>query len=161
MSVRRLHNEDWGFETNCFVCEPRNDRGLRLAFFHDDERRVVTTEFTLSSAFSGAPNFVHGGVVLAVLDEAQAWATIALAHRWAVTSETTTRFLRPVMVGRTYTVEARISDETQVTIRTSAVVLDPNGKVKAESEAGFAVVGEALAREAVGDFGGHEDYLAP
>jgi acyl-coenzyme A thioesterase PaaI-like protein len=41
MAVIRIHNEDWGFETNCFVCEPRNDRGLRIA---GGRRWAVTTE---------------------------------------------------------------------------------------------------------------------
>ena len=99
MALTRLHNEDWGFASNCFVCEPRNDGGLRIPFHHDSDRDVVVASFTLDDTFSGAPSYVHGGVSLAVLDEAQAWATIAVAGRFAVTTETTTRFLRPVLVG--------------------------------------------------------------
>jgi hypothetical protein len=68
MTGIRLHNEDWGFETNCFVCEPRNDQGLRIPFFHDTELDVVFADFELSNVFSGAPTLVHGGVTLAVLD---------------------------------------------------------------------------------------------
>ncbi len=99
MARHRLHNEDWGFETNCFVCEPTNDQGLRIAFFLDDERQVVTAEFELTDAFSGAPTLVHGGVTLAVMDEAMAWACIAIGGQWAVTAETSTRFHRAVRVG--------------------------------------------------------------
>ena len=91
MSLIRLHNDDWGYESNCFVCEARNERGLQIPFFHDTERGIVTAELTLSADFSGAPTMVHGGVVLAILDEAMAWACIAVARRWAVTTETTTR----------------------------------------------------------------------
>lgn len=92
MARHRLRNEQWGFESNCFVCEPRNDAGLRLPFEHDDEDDVVVCEFTLDDRFSGAPRFLHGGVLLAVLDEAMAWATIAIAGKFAVTEESTTRF---------------------------------------------------------------------
>ena len=53
MAVHRLHNDDWGVETNCFVCEPTNDRGLRIPFWHDDERDVVTAEFELADHFGG------------------------------------------------------------------------------------------------------------
>lgn len=35
VTLRRLHNEDWGFDSNCFVCEPRNDGGLQIPFHHD------------------------------------------------------------------------------------------------------------------------------
>src|SRR3954454_15176547 len=62
----RLHNETWGFDSNCFVCEPRNDAGLRIPFDHDDETDTVVAEFTLDDAFSGAPSYVHGGVTLAI-----------------------------------------------------------------------------------------------
>lgn len=92
MGLTRLHNEDWGFEPNCFVCEAKNARGLQVPFSVDDERGVVVAEVNLPNDFSGAPTVVHGGVTLAVLDEAQAWACIALAGKWAVTVETTTRF---------------------------------------------------------------------
>jgi acyl-coenzyme A thioesterase PaaI-like protein len=154
MTVTRIHNEDWGFETNCFVCEPRNDQGLRIPFFHDDELELVFADFTLPSAFSGAPTLIHGGVTLAVLDEAMAWACIAVAHRWAVTTETTTRFAKPVFVDRPYRVEARITspvgavDET--TLTTSGVVLDHKGQVRAEASATFTVLGAAQAVRAIG-----------
>ena len=64
MTLIRLHNDDWGFETNCFVCEPKNDRGLQIPFFHDTERRLVIADFDFSDSFSGAPTLVHGGVTL-------------------------------------------------------------------------------------------------
>jgi len=38
MALVRLHNDDWGFESNCFACEQRNERGLRIQFFHDTGR---------------------------------------------------------------------------------------------------------------------------
>jgi hypothetical protein len=38
----RLLNSRWGFESNCFVCEERDDSGLRIPFFHDrDDDAVV------------------------------------------------------------------------------------------------------------------------
>src|SRR5699024_8543549 len=83
--VQALTNDQWGFESNCFVCEARNDAGLRIPFFHDEDTGTVTATFTLDDRFSGAPSYVHGGLLLAVLDEAMAWAAIAVAHRWAMT----------------------------------------------------------------------------
>ena len=43
----RLHNDDWGYESNCFVCEVRNDGGLRIPFFHDQDAETVVAEFEL------------------------------------------------------------------------------------------------------------------
>ena len=148
--LRRLHNDDWGFESNCFVCEPRNDGGLQIPFRHDPEREVVVATFNLGDRFSGAPSYVHGGITLAVLDEAMAWATIAIGGKFAVTAETTTRFLRPVLVGKDYTVEARLTAQTPEQIEATAQVTYGDGKVCAETTANFAVLGEAQARHATG-----------
>jgi uncharacterized protein (TIGR00369 family) len=150
MALVRLHNETWGFDSNCFVCEPKNQNGLRIPFLHDDERDVVVAEFTLDNAFSGAPSFVHGGLSLAILDEAQAWATIAIAKKFAVTGETTSRFLRPVRLDKTYRVEARIEDRGDEKLRTSAAILDHKDRICVESEATFIVLSGAVAADAIG-----------
>ena len=150
MAMHRLLNENWGFESNCFVCERRNEGGLRIPFLHDDEASTVVAEFTLDDTYSGAPSFVHGGLTLAVLDEAQAWATIAVGGKFAVTAETTSRFLLPVRVGRTYRVEARIADQGPEKIRTTAVVLDYKDRTCVESEATFVVLTDAQAVDAIG-----------
>ena len=143
MAIHRLHNENWGMETNCFVCEPSNDHGLQIPFWHDDELDVVTAEFELDHDFSGAPTLVHGGVTLAVLDEAMAWACIAIGEQWAVTTETTTRFRRPVRVDRRYRVEARVVDHVDDAMRTRAEVIGARGELRAEAEAVFTTLGAA------------------
>jgi acyl-coenzyme A thioesterase PaaI-like protein len=109
MTIEPLDNDGWGFTTNCFVCEQRNQSGLRVPFLHDTERATVFGDFTLGDEFSGAPTLVHGGVSLAICDEAMAWATIAVQHKWAVTKSSTAEFQRPVFVGKPYRVEARIT----------------------------------------------------
>lgn len=147
----RLHNDDWGYETNCFVCEQRNEAGLQIPFFHDTDAGTVVAEFSLSDSFSGAPSFVHGGVSLAVLDEAMAWACIAVAHRWAVTTETTTRFVRPVLTDETFTVTASIIATTDATIDATAVITNAAGSDCATASASFTVLGDAQVARIAGD----------
>jgi uncharacterized protein (TIGR00369 family) len=161
--LRRLHNEDWGFESSCFVCEPKNERGLAIPFHHDTEADAVVCEFTLGAEFSGAPSYVHGGITLAILDEAMAWATIAVGGKFAVTTETTTRFLRPARVGRTYRVEARVQRQDDEQIVTTAGVLDAKARLCAESVATFSVLSAATAVDAIGTdvSADHGDYLKP
>jgi len=146
MARARLHNDDWGYESNCFVCEQRNERGLRIPFFHDTDRDVVTSEFELGFDHSGAPTLVHGGVTLAVLDEAMAWACIAVGRRWAVTSETTTRFERAVLIDRPHTVEAWLDETAEETILAGATITDPDGATCATATATFTILGEAQLR---------------
>jgi acyl-coenzyme A thioesterase PaaI-like protein len=150
MARHRLHNEDWGFETNCFVCEPTNAQGLRIPFFHDDEFDIVAADFELTDAFSGAPTLVHGGVTLAVMDEAMAWACIAIGRQWAVTTETTTRFHRTVRVGSRYRVEARVVDHVDDVMSASARLFDGRDQLRVESSATFTTLGEAQAARFAG-----------
>ncbi len=164
--MKALTNDQWGFVSNCFVCEPTNDAGLRIPFFHDDEAGTVTAGFTLDDRFSGAPSYAHGGVLLAILDEAMAWAAIAVAHRWAVTGETATRFEQPVLVGGSYTVTARITHppaDGSSTLGAAAVIEDGDGQTCATASATFVVLGEAQAADAAGgDLGAiGDDYVRP
>ncbi|GAC1377660.1 MAG: hypothetical protein NVSMB4_07150 [Acidimicrobiales bacterium] len=168
MAVTRLDNLTWGFASKCFVCEPSNDAGLRIPFFHDDEAGTVSAEFTLDERFSGAPSYVHGGMTLAILDEAMAWATIAVSKCFALTHRTTTTFIRPVKVGRPYRVEARIarsaedSDDGNIMV-TASILRGADAKPCAEAEAIFVPLSAAQATDAIGtDIGGSADagYLA-
>ncbi len=153
MSLRPLDSAAFGFPTNCFVCDPENARGLRLSFFHDEDAGVVTAEFSLGEEFSGAPQYVHGGVVLAVVDDAMAWAVIALAGRFAVVRETTTTFEHGVRLGQAHRVEARIESQTQRVVQTSARVLNADGKRCARSKARLVFLTESGARSAIGEVG--------
>ncbi len=157
----RLHNDDWGYESNCFVCEARNDDGLRIPFFHDQDAQTVVAEFELSDTYSGAPTLVHGGVQLAILDEAMAWATIAIVHQWALTSRSNAEFLAPVAVGSSHTVEASISSVDGDRIDTVAQIIDAHGTVCTRATASFLAIGEATAARVAGTeiHEEHRDYL--
>jgi len=146
-----LTNAGWGFDSMCFVCEEANERGLRIPFFSDDEAGTVTADFTLTEAFSGAPALAHGGVLMAVCDEAMCWATIAIGGTWALTAGNAHRFLRPVRLGRPYRVEARIAGNDEQGIHTTATITSAStGKVAVEAEAVFSPLGPAQAAGAIG-----------
>lgn len=160
MTITRLTNEQWGFTSNCFVCEPENGQGLQVPFFHDDDRDVVTATFELTDAFSGAPSYLHGGVSLAVLDEVQAWATIAVAGKFAVTTKTSAEFLKPVRVGKEYTLEGSVTATDGEAISTVGRILDHRGEERVRSESTFLVLSPAVAADAIGEVtGADRSYL--
>jgi acyl-coenzyme A thioesterase PaaI-like protein len=150
MPVEPLLNRRWGFDTNCFVCDPRNARGLQVPFFHDTERGVVLADFTLPADFSGAPSFVHGGATLALIDEGMSWATIALCEKFAFTKQTAATFDWPVRVGRPYRLEVRVAEADDRVIITEAIVLDAKSRQCVTARAEMAVLSEALAADAIG-----------
>ena len=150
MVERALENTAFGFPATCFVCDRSNPHGLQLSFIHDDETDIVSSEFTLGSAYSGAPRFVHGGVVLAILDEAMAWAAISIAGRFAVSRTTRASFRRPVMVDVAHRVEAVVERHDEASVSASARVLNPEGKRCAEASARLAILSVDGARAAIG-----------
>ncbi|MGH9178749.1 MAG: PaaI family thioesterase [Acidimicrobiales bacterium] len=155
MALRRLDNQAWGFQSNCFVCEPANEAGLGLAFFHDEEAGLVRADLTLDDRFSGPPRYVHGGVALAVLDEAMAWAAIALAGTFALTRSSSATFRRPVRIGAPHRVEAGLEGrDPDGMLRTRAVILDGPGRPCVEARAQFVPMDGATARAAIGDVAG-------
>jgi len=162
MARKPLTNAGWGFETNCYVCEPTNPLGLRIPFFHDDEAEVVTAEFRLGPEHSGAPHYVHGGVLLAILDEAMAWAAIALAGRFAVVQSTATTFDRPVRVDEPHRVLASVHDRTDTAVTARATVIDAGDRRCAEARARLVVLSTAVAGAAIGPVTGADiRYLRP
>jgi uncharacterized protein (TIGR00369 family) len=162
MASRPLTNAGWGFETNCYVCEPANPLGLRIPFFHDDEAGIVTAEFRLGAEHSGAPHYVHGGVLLAIMDEAMAWAAIALAGRFAVVQSTATTFARPVRLDELHRVEASIHERTDTAVTARATVTDPGRRRCAEARARLVVLSTAVAGAAIGPVTGADiRYLRP
>ena len=150
MAVHALDNSGWGFASKCFVCEPSNEGGLRIPFFHDDEAGTVFADYALDDTFSGAPSYVHGGVTLAVLDEAMAWATIAVAKSFALTVRTSTEFKWPIKIGRSYRVEARIVSHEGVDIAVEGTVSDERGRPCAVANATFRAMDADQASAAVG-----------
>jgi len=157
LQLQPLTNDGWGVDSNCFVCEAGNDAGLRIPFHHDVEGEEVVADFRLDDRFSGAPQYVHGGVSLAVLDEAMAWATIAVGGAFALTRETTSRFHRPVTVGQPHRVRAWISGADGDRILTEAEIMTDDGQLCVSSHATFVPLNLDQATEAAGSELASED----
>jgi uncharacterized protein (TIGR00369 family) len=162
VALHPLTNAAWGFESSCFVCDPDNPSGLRIPFFHDDLAGLVTAEFALGAEHSGAPHYVHGGVLLTILDEAMAWAAIALAERFAVVQSTATTFDRPVRIDEPHRVRASVSDRTDTAVTARATIVDAGDVVCAEARARLVVMSSAVAGAAIGPVTGADlRYLRP
>ena len=157
MPVERLENSRWSFGSNCFVCEPSNRRGMQVPFSHDTDRGIVLADFTLGDEFSGAPTYVHGGAILALIDEGMSWATIALSEKFAFTKEMSARFDWPVRVDRPYRLEVRVADEDEQRIVTEAVVLDAKQRPCVTARAEMSVLSPAQAVDAIGAEPGEDE----
>ena len=160
MAVHALESSAFGLPIPCFGCDPANPNGLHLSFVHDDEADTVSSEFALGPTYSGAPRFVHGGLVLTILDEAMAWAAIGIVGRFAVTRTSRASFRRPVMIDVTHRVEAVVESHDEAMVNARAQVFNPDGKRCAEASARLVVLDAAMASAAIGvELGDNTRYL--
>lgn len=150
MARTLLDNASWDFDSNCFVCEPKNSRGLGVPFYLDGDAGRVVAEFTPETWHSGAPSFAHGGVSMALLDEGMAWAAIALAQRLAITRRAETTFSRPVRVGQAHTVSCWVESLEGQRLVARGEILDVKGRACVEVRAEFHAMTKEEAEAAVG-----------
>jgi uncharacterized protein (TIGR00369 family) len=90
----------------CFACGPENPIGLRLHF--QPEGDGVRAETTLAAEFQGWQSVAHGGIAMALLDEAMAHAAGAAGHR-GVTASINVRFRKPVPIGAVIAITGRVA----------------------------------------------------
>ncbi len=89
----------------CFVCGDVPG-GLRMQFTAG-EGLTVRSRFTVTEAHQGAPGLAHGGLLACAFDEALG-AVSALLREPFVTGRLETDFRRPVPVGTTLHITARV-----------------------------------------------------
>ncbi|RMF21404.1 MAG: PaaI family thioesterase [Deltaproteobacteria bacterium] len=127
----------------CFGCGTSNRVGLRLVFEREGDDVVSRT--SLGREYAGYKDFVHGGIVATMLDEAMGWALFHLAGSYGVTHTLNVRYRRPVLVGREVVVRASIADQDERRYRLRARVEDELGRVLATAEGEWAAVREQRA----------------
>ncbi len=138
------------FGRDCFACGPDNPVGMHLPY--EVVGDAVEAVFNLDKRFSGAPRFVHGGLVMTVLDEAMAWAAIAIRGRFAVTTDFTATFDRPVLIGEQHTVRATAgpigSDGRTLVI--TATITRGDSKICARAQGTYRALTDDQAQSATG-----------
>lgn len=124
----------------CFGCGEAQPHGLHVET-RAGEGVSVTAEFTVRPAHQGAPGLAHGGVLATALDEtlgSLSW----LLHTIAVTGRLETDYVRPVPVGTTLYLGARVTAVAGRKIYASATgrIGSPDGPVAVRAQALFIEV---------------------
>lgn len=147
---RKPLTNTFAFASLCFVCDPDNAAGLGMRFFLDEESHRVVGDFTPQPGHSGAPNYTHGGASTAVLDDAMAWAIIALKERFGITRKAEVDFIRPVMIGAKHAVEAWVESFEDRALVARAELRNPAGKLCVAAKATYIVMTMEETTNAIG-----------
>jgi acyl-coenzyme A thioesterase PaaI-like protein len=138
LDLLRIVRSDHG----CFGCGDDNPIGLHLRFAADGDS--VRASFLPCSDHQGFGNVVHGGIIATILDEAMAWAT-AHAGFWAMTGDMRVRFRRPLTIGESSVVTARVSGARgRLVTTTSQLMVESDGSPVATATATFVKVDSEL-----------------
>lgn len=122
----------------CFACGPENPIGMHLRFERSGEG--VRSRATLGDQFQGWRGIAHGGIALALLDEAMAHAAGYAGFR-GVTASMNARFRKPVPLNAPIEIEGRVLWTRRNVLEIHAQVTDDSGAVLVEAEGRFVAKG--------------------
>lgn len=130
---------------NCFACGPANPIGLHL-HFDRAETEGVRCNALLASQFQGWRGIAHGGIVMALLDEAMAHAA-GFAGQRGVTASVTVRFRKPVPLERPIDIRGRVAWQRRNVLGVEAKIFDEAGTLLAQAEGHFVSRGPLEAAD--------------
>lgn len=120
---------------NCFACGPDNPIGMHL-HFEPAATGDVRAGVTLAPHYQGWRGIAHGGIVMALLDEAMAHAAGFAGHR-GVTASVNVRFRKPVPLERPLEVCGRVTGQRRNVVGVEAEIRDADGTLLVRGEGSF------------------------
>jgi acyl-coenzyme A thioesterase PaaI-like protein len=106
----------------------------------------VQARLTLAPEYQGWRGIAHGGIVMALLDEAMAHAAGFAGHR-GVTASVSVRFRKPVPLEQPIEVRGRVTWQRRNVLGVDASVLNSSGDVLAHAEGSFVSRGKLDAAD--------------
>ena len=131
---------------NCFACGPTNPIGLHVQFDRAEGADGVLARLELPAVYQGWRAIAHGGIVMALLDEAMAHAAGFAGHR-GVTASVNVRFRKPVPLERPIEVRGRVTSQRRNVLVVEASIFDAAGSLLAHAEGSFVSRGRLDAAD--------------
>ena len=121
----------------CFGCGKANPHSLKMKFTEGGE--TTKSEFLPSEYHQSWPGYVHGGALIAALDEGIGKA-VFVQGIWAVTAKIEVRLKRMARVNEPLTVSAKIIKKTSRTVEVEAYLRRQDDSIVAEANALMFIV---------------------
>jgi acyl-coenzyme A thioesterase PaaI-like protein len=125
---------------HCFGCGDLHPTGLHLTAVVE-EGLEISAQFTVTQNHQGAPGLAHGGLLSLAFDEALG-KLMWLLRAPAVTARLETDFLKPVPIGTTLHISARITGQMGRKVYSEAEgrLNGPDGEVAVRAASLFVIV---------------------
>jgi len=113
-----------------------------MTFFLQDNGEV-TSELMVPEAYAGYPGMVHGGNIVAMMDEAAGRAVTGdQPNRFTVTSQLTVKYRQPVPTNQLIKVTGRLLKKRGKVSHAYGEIRNMDGELLAEADAVFVDVAE-------------------
>ncbi|MBI3394387.1 MAG: DUF4505 family protein [Spirochaetia bacterium] len=126
---------------HCFGCGTANRSGLKLSYLYHPESHCSRSWFTPGPEQSGAPGWMHGGLISLLFDETMAKVLTGLGVR-AATVNLNVNFKHPCRVGHQILLEGRLVKHEGRRYHLSSVIQE-KGRTLADAEAVFVSLDRA------------------
>ncbi|MBX7059291.1 MAG: PaaI family thioesterase [Leptospirales bacterium] len=140
----------------CYGCGSASEHGLRADFSFHEESGEVRFRYVPQSWQRGAPGYMHGGVLAAILDEAQGNLCYHVGHA-VMTDQLHMKYHRATPLDRELEVRAWITAVRKKRLYTRASILSA-GELRATSSASWYLLSERLMERLFGAHARHEDH---
>ena len=131
---------------SCYVCGRENTVSLHMTFFLQDNGEV-TSELMVPEVYAGYPGMVHGGNIVAMMDEAAGRAVTGdQPNRFTVTSQLTVKYRQPVPTNQLIKVTGRLLKKRGKVSHAYGEIRNMEGELLAEADAVFVDVAEDFTR---------------
>ena len=143
----------------CFACDPSHKDGLHMVFHLEGDE--VVSEWTADPRFEGWTGVLHGGIQATLLDEAAAWAVMALTGTAGVTTGIDLKYLKACpSEGTVLRIRARVAERSRREAVLAVSLETGDGTIVTEGTVTYALFPERLARDRFG-FPGSEALTSP
>lgn len=109
----------------CFGCGSKNEHGLKLKSYWDDDNIHIIATHTPDECYTGWPSLVYGGLISCLIDCHSNWAAMANHYRVedravdtlpridCVTGSLGVKYLKPTPMGTPLTLKARVEGKVE------------------------------------------------
>lgn len=129
---------------NCFGCSLKNELGLQMEFFEDDD--FIISKWKPKKHLAGYGNILHGGIQSTILDEIASWVVYTKVKTAGVTASLNVKYKSTVFTDKgELTVRARLIDQNKRFATIHAEILDQDEKVCSEADVKYFIFPPEIA----------------
>lgn len=122
------------YHADCIACRPRERGGLGLRFEREADGSVRAA-FACDEHYRGYPEWVHGGIVAMLLDEAMTHCLLLRGTR-GITARLNIRYRHPIDIGSVAIVRAWVTRDENPLFELRSEIRQ-GGKIRALADAKF------------------------